>query len=375
MNFQRHFREGRQGRNIGLSTGIKAFTRALRGIQRKRIYGIGAAPKVGKTKLTDYCFVLSPYEQMLAENRLDDIEWIYWSLEVDRIQKEFDFAAHYFARDYGIYNYMHNGKLYGMSSSYLMGQELDEKERPIQVSDEHMTILIKIYQDKIIPLFGEFDETGKQIRRGKIIFIRESDNPTGLRNFLLSLAKRNGEFITEKYKTHDSNGKDVIRERISGYRPKNPDKYWIIITDHIRKLKPERNFNKKETVDKWIEYQVELRDWCSYTFVDIIHMNRGLGSTDRLKFSGEFIYPTGDDAKDTGNLSEDADYFITLFNPNDEKYRLDKHFGVDLEGYPHYRSIHIVESRHTECPIHIQTNMFGGITTFEGLNDKLMTTT
>lgn len=378
MNLQRYFREGRLGKNIGLTTGIPAFTKAIRGIQRKKLYGIGAAPKVGKTKMTDFCFVLSPYEQMLTEGRLDDIEWVYWSLEVDRVQKEFDFAAYYFAKDYGIYNFMYDGKIYGMSSTYLMGKELDHKEQPIKVSDDHTTLLIKIYTEKIIPLFGEYDEDGNQIKRGKITLIRQSDNPTGFRNFLLALANRNGKFTTEKYKTHDAkSGKEIIKERISGYIPKNPEKYWIIITDHIRKLKPERGFSKKETVDKWIEYQIELRDWCGYTFVDIIHMNRSLASTDRLKFAGEYIYPTGDDAKDTGNLSEDADYFITMFNPNDEKYRLDKHFGVDLTNgsYPNYRSIHLVESRHTECPMHIQTNMFGGITMFEGINNNLTKTT
>lgn len=56
-----------------------------------------------------------------------------------------------------------------------------------------------------------------------------------------------------------------------------------------------------------------------------------------------------------------------MFNPQDEKYNLERHFGVDLHPYPNYRSIHVVESRYTDCPQHIQTNMYGGINLFTPL--------
>lgn len=78
----------------------------------------------------------------------------------------------------------------------------------------------------------------------------------------------------------------------------------------------------------------------------------------------ELLYPTGDAFKDTGNLSEEADYIITLFNPQDEKYNIKKHFGLELQNYPNYRSIHLVESRDTDCPIHLRANMYGNINLF-----------
>ncbi len=55
-----------------------------------------------------------------------------------------------------------------------------------------------------------------------------------------------------------------------------------------------------------------------------------MGDTQRLKYAKEFIYPTGDDVKETGNLSEECDYLFTMMNPNDEKYNLDKHFGLQI---------------------------------------------
>lgn len=366
MNFQQVFKEGRDGRNVGLSTGIPALTRAIGGIQKKRIYGIAAGPKVGKSTLTDFCFVISPYEEAIEKGNLDDLEWIYWSFDTDRIDKEFKFAAHYFAKDYKIYNFNLNGKIIGISSEYLMGKKIGADGNFIKVSDEHFEIIKEIYARRIIPLFGEYNENGKKVSLGKIDLITERDNPTGLRNYLLAWARKNGEFLYEPYYTHENN-KRVLKQRIIGYKPNNPKKKLIVITDTIRKLKLERGFLMKQNVDKFLEYQVELRDWCGMTFVDIIHTNRGIAAVDRMKFSGEYIYPTGDDLKDTGNLSEDCNVLMTMFNPNDEKYGLTKHFGYELDSYPNYRSIHIVESRDTECPLHIQTNMFGGVNMFQSI--------
>ena len=372
MNFAQHFTEGLQGRNVGLSTGIPPLDKATGGIQRKSIIGIAASPKVGKTTLTDYSFVIAPYEQALSEKRVVDIskiDWIYLSYEIDRISKEYDYISHYMYRMFQITNFEHKGKIYEMSSDYLMGKVIDDDELPIIVKDEHIPLVKQIYAQKIIPLFGEYDIEGRKISNGKIEFITDKENPTGIRNYLLKVAKQRGEFLFEKYETIDDSGKKIKKERIIGYKLKKEfeNTYLIVITDHMRKPKMERGYTLKQNVDKLLEYQVELRDWCYMTFVDIIHLNRTVGSIERIKHGGEYLYPTGDDLKDTGNMSEDCNTLITMFNPTDEKYGLIKHFGVELSQYPNYRSIHVVESRNTKCPAHIQVRMFGGIKTFSKL--------
>ncbi len=162
-------------------------------------------------------------------------------------------------------------------------------------------------------------------------------------------------------------GKKVTKKRLIGYNIANKQKRTIIITDHIRKLKRERGYSMKENMDKWIEYTVELRNFCHFTFVHIVHLNRSISNIERLKFNGEYIYPTGEDVKDSGNLSEECDYLLTLFNPTDEKYGLTTHFGYVLEEYPNYRSIHLVESRDTECPQHLAVQMKGKLFQICGL--------
>jgi hypothetical protein len=120
----------------------------------------------------------------------------------------------------------------------------------------------------------------------------------------------------------------------------------------------------------------EIRDICNYTFVPLIHTNRSISNIESIKFAKDELYPTSDDIKDTSNMSEDCDYLFTIFNPNEDKFKLQKHFGVDIrdsKGNPLYlnmRTIHLVESRHCIYPQHFRTIMRGNLKSFEQLNIK-----
>lgn len=383
MNFEYRFKQGLKGLNFGLPMGIPAMDLKMGGIQRESLYGVAAGPKVGKTTLVDYAFVLSPSEYYLAElsrgnPRNLEVEWIYFSFEISRVKKEFKYVTFYMARDYGITTFDWKEEVHQLTPNYLEGKMRDNDDMPIIPSEEHQKIILEIYRNKIIPLFGEYDQRGKRIKKGLVDFVDVRDNPTGLRNYIGEYSSKNGTWNKVSYKTqtgtnHDGTPLYEIKQKRESWTPNNPNKFTIIILDHLRKLKAERGFSKKALVDKMIEYQVEFRNWCGFTFVDIIHLNRGMSDVQRLKYNNEFIYPTGDDVKETGNLSEEANYLFTMMNPNDEKYGLTKHFGLQIkttsndEIYPNYISIHLVESRDTECPVHFRTIMKGNVNQFEPL--------
>ena len=368
MNFLKHYNKGKKGKNIGIPTGNKKLDRMINGIQKKTIIGVAAGPKVGKSKFTDEHFLIGPYEWIISEKNTKNIsiEWIYFSYEMDRISKQFEIAAFYMNELYGAWTFKHKGKVYEMCGNYLQHKMLDTKGDLIPVQEEHERYLLEIYQEKIIPLFGKYDENGKQVEKGLITFFEKRENPTGLRNHVLDYADNNGQWLKERYKSKEDG---EIKKKKVGWIPKDEEKRLIVITDHLRKLKPERQFNKKQTVDKWIEYQVEIRNLCQFIFVNIIHLNRAIADTNRMKFLGDKIYPTGDDVKDTGNLSEECNYLLTLFNPKDPKYNLKRsHFGVDFRSYKAYRSLHLVESRDTPCPQHAGFEFYGGVGKFKPIS-------
>lgn len=370
-NLVEEFKKGQKGLNFGLTTGILALDRAINGTQKGVSIGVAAAPKAGKTALCDYSFVISPYLQMVKANRLEDIEWIYFSYEIDRLSKEFKFAAFFMANDYNVYSFQYKDQTYGVDAEYLRGRKLHKlpngDNEVIPVSKEHEEKLKNIYINRIIPLFGEYDKYGRKIKQGKIDFIVESENPTGINKYIVSHAKKNGKYVTEGYSIINDKGERENRSRVIGYTPNNEKKWTIIIIDHIRKPTRERGFTMKENIDKLLEYTTISRNLHQYTHINICHSNRGVSNVERLKFAGENIFPTADDVKDTGNLAEESTILLTLFNPNDEKYNLDKHMGVELKDYPNYRSIHITENRNGNAPVHIQTEFLGGVNMFNPL--------
>jgi hypothetical protein len=220
---------------------LKPWTVATNGTQRKISIGVAAAPKVGKTTFVDYCYVLQPYLQMEKLGRLDDIDWIYFSYEIDRINKEFKFAAFFMAYDHGVWNYIYKGKMYLMNQDYLMGKQLhknvDGDSEIIPVAPEHEELLKIIYEKRIIPLFGEYAQDGSKLSKGKIDFIEEPENPTGLNKYLFRYAKANGNFVEENYTTFNDQHQPIIKKRIAGYTSNNDDKFSFIITRSCEKIK------------------------------------------------------------------------------------------------------------------------------------------
>jgi hypothetical protein len=371
-NFIEEFLKGQEGQNQGLfmGEGLQHLNNAINGIQKGKIYGIASPPKTGKTTLVDYAFVIQPYLYSIENNI--NIEWIYFSYEIDRISKEFDFASFFLNHDYkkthvtlDNQNYTQNGiqsNKVEISSDYLRGVLKDDNGNIIKVKPSVLEGLKQVYENRIIPLFGEYNSKGECIKDGKMKVFTNKENPTGIYNFLLEYAKQNGTFITKKYGE---------KERYISYIPDDPAKHTIIVIDHMRKLMPERNFTMKQVVDKMSEYAVEIRNLCNFTFVVVIHTNRSITDPERLKLAKDMLYPTAEDIKDSGNISEDCDYLLTMFNPNDERYKLSRHFGIDIRDqngtklYPNLRTIHLVESRHCIYPLHFRVNMYGNIKKFE----------
>ena len=416
MNFKEAFFQGQRGENKGLpmGDGLELLSNAINGVQRGKIFSIAAGPKVGKSTLADYGFVASPaiyainnnsiirprlesivkklevttdFEERNALNaeyekiqkNLIDLEIIYNSFEIDRVSKEFDFMAYFLHIDYNIYKIMlPEGKtckekdhIY-LSAQYLRGEvmydqlDADGNKEIILVSDELNELIKTTYFRRIVPLFGEYDSKGNQLSKGIIIFRENKSTAKGIRNYLIEYAKENGEFVFKETVKDKETTKELV-----GYKAKNPNKYTIIITDHIRKILIEKGGKIKDAIDDFSQYAVELRNLCNFSFVHIVHLNRAMSNVERRKLEDDKIFPAAEDVKDSGNLSEDSNYVITMFNPNDDKYNLKSHFGTKTRAsdnsllFPFMRTLHLVESRHCLCPQHFRVNMFGGVKNFK----------
>lgn len=348
MTLLEEIKKGIAGRNTGLDIGLPKLNSVLGGLQKKTSFALGAEKKVGKSAYADFLFVLNPY----LLNPTANIHWKYFSFEIDRINKEAKYAAFFMQHDYGI----------EVDDSYILGKKKKPNGDRIIVTKEHEEKLVQIYSNRIIPLFGEYDSKGAKIKNGKIDFIEDRVNPTGIRNYLINYAKENGDFLYEDYITEED-GRKVKKQRLIGYKEKDETLYTIVLLDHVRNMSRERGYGMKENIDKFSEYHVFLRNMFRFSFVIISHINRSTTDIDRMKYMGDRLYPTSEDFKDSGNLPEDVTHVITFFNPVDDKYRLNTHFDKDLSPYKsknNYRTVHLVDSRYAPAPIHFSTLFNGG---------------
>ena len=303
-NFITEFKKGQEGGNKGLSMGegLTEVSRAINGVQKAMMIGIAASPKVGKSTLVDYAFIIQPYLQSLKDGNL--VDWTYFSFEMDRVSKEFDFAIYFIYHDFGYETIkLPEGVTVGgktficISSAYLRGRLQDDNDKIVKIDNLILTALKNVYEKRIIPLFGEYSDKGILLKEGLIDFIEQKENPTGLRNKMLDKAKDRGQLIYQEYIDKLGNkGKKLV-----GYVANNPNITHIVVTDTIRKIPRERGFSLKETIDKYLEYTTEIRNLIKFTFIHIVHLNRNMGDVHRMKMLGDMLYPVPEDIKDFKN--------------------------------------------------------------------------
>lgn len=92
-------KDGRNGENIGLSTGLPKLDKIIGGIQPARYYTVAAASSVGKTSLM--LFIM--YNLLKQESEEKPIYLIYFSLEIGEDVLLAKLIALYCAEEFGIY--------------------------------------------------------------------------------------------------------------------------------------------------------------------------------------------------------------------------------------------------------------------------------
>lgn len=285
MGFLEEVSAGMDGRYKGLNTGLPRFNKFINGIQKKTYYTLGGQAKSGKTAFVDKLFVVGPY----LNNPEAKINWIYFSFEVDLLEKMAKYCAYFMDLKYNIY----------VDSNYILSRGENH------LSKDHYELVEELYNAELKDLFGEYDDKGNCLKKGRIDFHQDKMNPEGIRLYLLNYAREHGNFTTESYEIKGDDGKSYTREKITGYNEHDPNLYTIIILDHVGLMSLERGFNKKENIDKMSSHFVWLRNICKFTPVVLSQFNRDLGKTERMKFSGEQLSPSLEDFKDSGNLGED----------------------------------------------------------------------
>ena len=183
-----------------------------------------------------------------------------------------------------------------------------------------------------------------------VIFSNET-NPTGIYKFCKEYARSHGKVIMKPAKYKDEFGQLRDTEAFDFYTPDDPNEYVLPVIDTVNLLQLERGFNKKQTIDKMSEYNIELRDRYNQSPIVIQQQNTDNESVESIRFNRS--RPTTAGLGDSKYTSHDANIVLGIYSPfrfGLDTYLPDEHgIGYDIKKLKdHFRTIEVLVNRDGE---------------------------
>lgn len=307
---------GKDGKNIGISTGMDKLDNLIYGIQKKYLYTVGADSSGGKTSFSLDIFVYN-----LIKNAGDTpIAILYYSFEMS---SDVMFAKLLSRHIYDEYN------------EIVTFEEVLSLKKVI--SEEHYALI-----KRAIPWMKKLEK--------KLIIYDKALTPNGIYATCKEWLKNFGEF-------------QQIGEHKEIYLDKYPDLYKVVLLDHVGLINGQGS--KKERIDLTVDYMIYFRNKCSITGVFIQQMNRNSKSMER-KLNSYELYQL-DDFKDTSGTTDGSEVVIALYYPHREKI-------AKCEGYPiqnilkkRFRLTQVLKNRYGQADSNIGTLFYGEIGMFKDM--------
>lgn len=302
---------GRKGLNQGFSIGMPKLESIIDGVTKATSTLLFSTTGSGKSSLALYAYVYMPLKEHLEDG---NFKVSYFSLEMS--------AEAIFAKLLSMYLF----DTYGVDVSL---KELFSRKRNYSLPDElyHMVQDSMEWLHKVEKVVTIYDKSCN----AKIVYAA-----------LMAELEKDGEF------------QDLGKRKI--YIPNNPNLIHLVIIDHISLLQPPPGVKLKEEIDKTSAYLVTLRNMCGISPLIIMQANRESGSMDRRKYGLNNLRI--DDTKDSGNVAQDSEIIISIFNPHREK--LTSYNGYDISILQDkFRSITVLKNRYGDSDVEVGVNFFG----------------
>ena len=319
---------GLEGRNSGIPMGFTRLNKYV-GLRKRMYFLLFGATGSGKSAFCHSSFILNPFDWWYANKHSTNIKlkFILFSMERSKVYTLAKWTSRKIFMDEGIN--IPIAKLLGWWDTKL-------------TKDEHDLFLM--YEDYVNELTEMCD------------IIEGAQNPTGIYKYVRKYAEANGRI-------------EELNEYDRLYHPNNNNEIVIVIADHMGLVKPEKNMNKKEAIDKTSEYFQWTRDFLGYIPVAVSQVNRDLSNPIYQKMDS--FEPNLDQVKESGRPAEDSDVVISLFQPsryktNDASYNNVSKF-ISPEGADCFRSIKILKNTYGESDLRIGMAFHGSTGTFKEL--------
>ena len=267
---------------------FRSFWQDFVGIEQETYYCVTANQKAAKSQFASFMFIYTPILYAYENPDKVRVKIFYAPLEESQLKTTLRFMRHLL--------YIHSKFKIRVShnelTSTIEGHPVDEKVIETLESEEYQKML-KFFEERV-----EFFD---------------SKNPTGIYKTMVKYACEHGERIKEPITITDEFGEQKTVEKIVGYKPNDPDEYVIIITDHVGLLQEESGKDKRQTIRKFSEYMMELRDNYRHIPVIVQQQSAEVQSMDAFKLNR--ISPTPGALADCKDIRYDVNVMLGLTNP------------------------------------------------------------
>lgn len=286
----------------------------LPGIEKRRYNVITAQAKIGKSKLVDYIYVYSTFFYMLEHRQQLRLNVLYFTLEMGKQEKYYEFLCHL---------------LYRLDGIRCSPTELKSTSVPVDGK-----IIELIESPKYQEYINEYKKT--------VTYIDDIKNPTGIWKYIRGFMLERGHFVYKTVKTKDDNGLEITRDITDYYEPDDEEEYTLIILDNYANLSLESGMDLKQCINKMSKYAIDLRDTFNVNLTAVQHQALSGEGIENQKLNK--LYPSAADLGDAKTTARDINLLLGLFSPY--KYGLTTYENYDITRFQNnIRFLLIVEDR------------------------------
>lgn len=240
------------------------FSNDIPGIEKDKYYLISGNTKSGKSQLTNYLFLYTPLLYAYHNPDKVRVKIFYFPLEETPENITLRFMSYLLFTLSGIR--IAPIDLKSTNSNKILPQDILD----LLESEEYISIL-KFYEENVI-------------------FLTER-NPTGIWKMMLKYVQDTG---TIHYKdiniTNKETGLVETRQVFDYYEPHDIKEYVLCITDHVSLLENERGYDLRQTINKFSEYMMILRN--KYHIIPIVVQQQSTETSSLEAFKNNKIRPT-----------------------------------------------------------------------------------
>lgn len=285
-----------------IPTPFKRLSGSFPGIETDKYYLVSGSTKAAKTQLTNYLFVYTPIMYAYEHPEQLRVKIFYFPLEETPENITLRFMSYLLYTLSGMQIRISPTDLKSTSADKV----LDESVLNILKSEEYQNIL-KFYEENVL--------------------FMSDRNPTGIYKTVRTYAEKNGIIHRKTINiTNKETGNTEEKEVFDYYEPHDKKEYVIIITDHVSLLNQEKGMSLRETINKYSEYMMIVRN--CYHYIPVCVQQQGQETNSLEAFKSNKIRPTMAGLSDSKYTAKDASIMLGITNPF--AFEVPEYLGYDI---------------------------------------------